>query len=167
MLPLKGFLTMDTIILITASLFDSKYKGEDGLKRNTRFNSNYVVNLLFGKEWIVGADKNKILGINGRLNVLGGQRITPVDINQSNDAKEIVYNHSKPFGDQKPNVYHLNTSITYRINKKKHSSIWSLQVINAFGTKEFYGYSYNYKTKSVERDEIAVVVPSLSYKIEF
>ena len=71
------------------------------------------------------------------------------------------------FEDQKPNVYHLNTTITYRINKKNHSSIWALQVMNALGSKEFYNYAYNFKTGKIDRDENTVVVPSISYKIEF
>ncbi len=34
-----------------------------------------MVNLLVGKEWVLGRKQNKILGINGRLNVLGGPQV--------------------------------------------------------------------------------------------
>ncbi len=59
------------------------------------FNTNYVFNLLFGKEWVLGKGKNKILGINGRLNVLGGQRITPINRSLSIENKEIRYDYSR------------------------------------------------------------------------
>ncbi|GAH78155.1 unnamed protein product, partial [marine sediment metagenome] len=153
--------------LFTASLFESKYVGGDNIERNSRFNTNYVFNLLLGKEWVLGSSKNKILGINGRLNVIGGQRITPVNKESSYQYGEIRYDYSRQFEDQKPMVYHFNTSISYRTNKKKHSSIWSLQVLNLLGSEEFYGYDYNYRTETIDKAEVVVVVPSLSYKIEF
>lgn len=166
-LTLERFLHDGFYYLLTASLFNSSYTGGDKVERNTRFNSNYVFNVLFGKEWTLGAAKNRILGINGRLNVLGGQRITPVDEELSYKYGQIIYDYSRAFEDQKPLVYHLNASINYRINKRKHSSIWSIQVMNLLGSEEYYGYRYNYRTDAIEEDAVTVVVPSISYKIEF
>jgi hypothetical protein len=164
---LERFLKNGFYYLVTGSLFESNYVGGDNVKRSTRFNTGYVVNILAGKEWTLGAKQNKILGINGRLNLLGGQRTTPINWELSEQSGGIVYDYSRDFEDQKPMVYHLNASITYRINKRKHASIWSLQVMNALGSPEFYGYRYNYRTDSIEEDTQSVVVPSISYKIEF
>jgi hypothetical protein len=164
---LERFLKNGFYYLITTSLFESTYVGGDDVKRNTRFNTNYVVNLLFGKEWVLGAKQNKILGVNGRLNLLGGQRMTPIDRGLTERYGEIVYDYSRDFEDQKPMVYHLNASITYRINKKRHASTWTLQVINLLGTEEYYGYEYNYRTETIDEGSVRVVVPSISYKIEF
>ena len=164
---LERFLKNGFYYLVTASLFESTYVGGDHVKRDTRYNTNYVVNLLLGKEWILGAKKNKILGVNGRLNLLGGQRMTPVDRELTDLYGKIVYDYAHDFEDQKPMVYHLNASVTYRINKKKHASIWSLQVLNLLGTEEFYGYQYNLRTETIEKGSVRVVVPTISYKIEF
>jgi hypothetical protein len=49
-LTFEKFLTKQLYYLVTVSLFQSKYKGGDMIERNTRFNSNYVVNVLGGKE---------------------------------------------------------------------------------------------------------------------
>lgn len=164
---LERFLHGGFYYLVTASLFKSSYKGGDGVERNTRFNSSYVCNVLFGKEWVLGAAKNRVLGVNGRLNVLGGQRIIPVDEELTYRYGEIIYDYARAFEAQKPLVYHLNASINYRVNKKKHSSIWSLQVMNLLGSEEHYGYRYNHRSDAIEEDAVAVVVPSISYKIEF
>jgi hypothetical protein len=164
---LERFLKNGLYYLLTGSLFESSYVGGDDVKRNTRFNTGYVVNILAGKEWTLGAKQNKILGVNGRLNLLDGQRTTPINQELSEQSGEIIYDYSRDFEDQKPMVYHLNVSITYRINKKKHASIWSLQVMNALGSPEYYGYRYNYRTDLIEEDAVSVVVPSISYKIEF
>lgn len=164
---LERFLVDGYYYLITASLYDSKYIGGDNIERSTQFNGSYVFNVLLGKEWTLGSEKNKVLGLNARLNMMGGQRLTPVNMDMSLNSQSVVYDYSQLYSEQKPNVYHLNATISYRINKKKHSGIWSLQVMNALGTKEHYGYAYNLRTQKIDEEKISVVVPSISYKIEF
>ena len=48
-LTLEKFFSKGYYGLLTASIFDSKYKGRDGIERNTAFNNGYVVNVLGGK----------------------------------------------------------------------------------------------------------------------
>ncbi|NJK87118.1 MAG: hypothetical protein HC906_15225 [Bacteroidales bacterium] len=57
--------------------------------------------------------------------------------------------------------------ITYRINKKKHASIWALQVKNILGSPLVEGFEYNYRIQSIVESKTIVVLPVLSYKIEF
>ena len=166
-ITLERFLNDGYYYLLTGSLFESKYTAGDGIERTSLYSTNFIVNLLFGKEWVLGASDNKILGVNGRLNILGGQRMTPVDEEMTREYRDIKYDYARPFEDQKPTVYHLNMSVTYRINKKNHSSIWALQVLNLLGDKENYGYRYNYRADKIEKDALVVIVPSISYKIEF
>jgi len=164
---LERFLKDGYYFLFTASLFDSKYKGDDGIEHNTRFNTQYVFNLLYGKEWIVGKQNNKIIGVNAKVNFFGGRRTTPVNDIESDLARDVVYHYSQLYEDREPDKFHVSATVNYRINKKRHSSIWSLQMVNLLMAKENYGLYYNYKTKQVERFEFAVLVPNISYKIEF
>jgi hypothetical protein len=164
---LERFLKDGYYYLFTASLFDSKYKGDDGIERNTRFNTQYVFNLLYGKEWIVGKQNNKIIGVNAKVNFFGGRRATPVNDIESVLAQDVVYYYSQLYDDKEPDKFHISATINYQINKKHHSGIWSLQMVNLFMAKENYGLYYNYKTKQVERFEFSVLVPNISYKIEF
>jgi len=166
-LTLERFLKNGFYYLFTASLFESKYVGGDKIERNTRYNSNYVVNFLFGKEWTLGASRNKILGVNARLKAMGGQRMAPLDWDLSNELGEVKYNDTRPFEDQKPAIYQMDMTVSYRINKKNHTSIWSLQVLNVLGREEFYGYTYSYETNKVVEESLVIIVPNLSYKIEF
>src|SRR6185437_15485460 len=53
-LTLERFLNQGYYLLLTGSLFDSRYKGSDGIERNTAFNYKYVFNVLAGREWRVG-----------------------------------------------------------------------------------------------------------------
>jgi hypothetical protein len=164
-LTLEHFLHNGYYYLLTASFIDSKYKGGDNIERNTRYNRSYIINVLGGKEWIL---KNQnMLSINGRLNFLGGERISPLNTQASLIAKEAIYNESDAFADSKPNVWYADLTINYKVNRKKYSGTWSLKIINLFGTKEFYGYRYNHKTGIMEKEEEAIMLPNISYKIEF
>lgn len=166
-LTLERFLKNGYYYLLTASLYESKYVGGDNIERNTRYNGNFVINLLFGKEWTLGVSKNKIFGVNTRFKAMGGQRMTPLDWELSNELGEVRYDHTRPFEDQKPDIYQLDLTLSYRINKKNHSSIWSLQVLNVLGREEFYGYAYSYETNEIKEESHMIIVPNLSYKIEF
>ena len=166
-ITLERFLKDGYYYLFTASFFDSKFKGADGIERNTRFNTQYVVNLLYGKEWVLGAQQNKILGVNGKLNFFGGKRTTLVDEMASTLVQDVVYQASSLYEEREPDKVIMNMTVNYRINKPQHSSIWSLQLMNMLLTPENYGDFYNYRTGKVERWEFAVPVPNFSYKIEF
>jgi hypothetical protein len=53
------------------------------------------------------------------------------------------------------------------VNKAHRAGIWSFHILNALGNKEFRGYEINEKTGLPEKKFDRIVVPNLSYKIEF
>jgi hypothetical protein len=164
-LTLERFLQQGYYYLVTTSVFDSKYKGGDGIEHNTRYNKHFVINLLGGKEWML--KNNRLLSVNGKVTYMGGDCISPLDEQASQIKRDAVYNEYRAFADRKPNVLYADFTINYKINKKNHSSTWSLKIINALGAKEYAGYRYNYKTGRMEMESVAMVIPDLSYKIEF
>jgi len=70
-ITVEKFLTKQYYYLATISLFESKYRRGDGIERNTRFNTNYVMNFLGGKEWTF-KEKN-IVGVNLKASISGGE----------------------------------------------------------------------------------------------
>jgi len=62
-LTVEKFFANQYYFLLTGSVFDSKYQAKNGEWYNTRFNTNYQVSLLGGKEFKVGKKKNNIIGI--------------------------------------------------------------------------------------------------------
>ncbi len=166
-ITLERFLDNNYYYLITVSIFDSKYKGDDGIWRNTRYDKEFVGNALFGKELFIGKDKNNVLGVNGRLNIVGGERIAPILMNESIEAKTVIFDSSRQFDAQESYRCFLDLTATYRINKKRHASIWALQVKNVLGAPLQEGYYYNYNTDEVDASETIVILPVFSYKIEF
>lgn len=157
----KGF-----YFLITGSVFSSRYKADDGVWRNTRYNKNYVANALFGKEFAFN-DNRRIIGINTRFNVVGGERVSPILEEKSKEKELVFFDEAQAFKNQLPTVFYTDLSFTFRSNRPTYSSVWALQVKNLLGQSTAEGFNYNYKTQSVVIDKSVVVVPSISYKIEF
>jgi len=164
---LEKFFSDNFYYMITGSLFESEYTGGDGIWRDSRYNRNYTLNILGGKEWELNGHKNRLIGINLRLNLMGGKRISPLDETASVLAREDIFNEYDAFGNTEPSIYQVDVTLTHRKNKPKYSRVWAIQLKNALGSKEFYGYRYNYQTSAMEKDESKLMIPSISYKIEF
>ncbi len=164
---LERFLEKGYYYLFTASLFDSKYKGGDGIERNTRYNKNYVLNALGGKEWQTGKNNQNLFNANIRFTYMGGDRIIPLNVAATMEQQEIVEDVSRAYEQQLPDAPILSLSFSYRKNKSGHSSVWSFHLINALGHKDFQEYEFNAETKQVEKKEDLLLIPNLSYKLEF
>lgn len=164
-LTLERFLNNNYYYLITTSIFTSRYMGDDGVWRHTRYDKGFAVNILAGKEFFLG--KNKVLGINGRLNFMGGERMSPVMQEESIQNKWVTFDENRAFERQMPAMYYLDFTITYRINKSRYSGVWALQMKNVLGSPIYEDYEYNYKTDKIQESKSVIVLPVLSYKVEF
>lgn len=164
---LEQFLVKGFYYLATASIFNSEYKADDDVWRSTRWNKGFVVNVLAGKEFTLGEKKNNILGVNVRLNIAGGEHITPINTEESNRLQRPIFDEYNPFSKQDKVTYYCDLTITYRTNKPRYSGVWALQVKNVLGVPQYDGYSYNEVLQKVDRHKNTIIVPSISYKIEF
>jgi hypothetical protein len=77
-ITVEKFFSAGWLFLFTASVFDSNYKGSDGVTRNTDFNGRYAANILMSKEWSVKKKNALILG--SKLTTAGGRWYGPADI---------------------------------------------------------------------------------------
>ncbi len=169
-ITLEKYLSKGLYYLVSASVFDSKYTANDRIKRNTRYNKNYIFNILIGKEWQIGKNKNNLFSTNIRLNYLGGNRMEAINEKASIDQREIIYgetNGNISFAKKYPDSPIFSFTVSYRKNKSGYSSIWSLQVLNANQTKEFESDYYNIKTNTIDKKYNRIMIPNLSYKIDF
>lgn len=161
----ERFMHKGVYYLTTLSVFDSKYTDGSGIERPTRFNRKLIGNFLIGKEWLMR--KKNLFSANLRYTYLGGTWTHPVDESASLAAKEIVEDYSGAFSIQNPTSHVVSFTLTYRVNGKKTSSLWSLQMLNVSGAKEYLGYQYNFRDHSIDKNTDVIVLPNLSYRIEF
>lgn len=166
-LSLDKYLTNGFYYSITASLFNSEYQGGDKIWRNTRFNRNYLFNFLVGKEWAWGKSKQKTFGANIRFSYQGGDRYSPINAIASTKKQAVVFDETRAFSNQLTPSFITHFTLVYRVNKPKSTRELALKILNAGQFNEFYDFQYNYKSQSVHEHREAILIPNLSYKIEF
>lgn len=158
----KGFYYM-----LTGSLFKSKYRGGDNIWRDTRYDRGFAVNLVAGKEWMVGKQKQNILGINTRIFFQGGDRYIPIDEEKSSQTHDIEFDETRAFSKKFNPAINGDISINYKINRKKISHEFSLKILNIGGYTGMHYYKYNESTMEIKKEKGIGVMPNISYKIYF
>ena len=168
-LTLERYLNKGLYYMVTASIFDSRYYGGDRKWRNTLYNRNYIVNLLGGKEWMVGRDKQNMFSVNLKMTIQGGDRYAPVDeaATMLDPDRVVQHDETKAFSKQFSPMFITNLSVGYKINRKRVSHEFAIKSLNTTGCKEYYGHEYNFKTDRIKPIRGATSLPNISYKLEF
>ena len=168
-ITLERYLNKGLYYMVTASIFDSKYYGGDRKWRNTLYNRNFIVNVLGGKEWMVGRDRQNMFSVNFKITLQGGDRYAPVDevATLLDPDREVQYDETKAFSKQFSPMFITNFSVGYKINRKKVSHEFSIKSLNTTGCEEYYGHEYNFKTDKIKPIRGATSLPNVSYKLEF
>jgi hypothetical protein len=166
-ITLEKYMSDGFYYMATTSIFESKYKGGDDVWRNSRFNRKYVVNLLAGKEWKVGKHKQNTVNINGRITFQGGDRFSPIDEQATKAKKTIVYDETTAYSVQSDPITNVHLTFAYRKNKAKSSREVALKIVNLTQQPDFFGYQYNFRTGGIDKDVETILLPNLSYKIQF
>jgi hypothetical protein len=158
----KGF-----YYLTTLSIFDSKYKGSNGIEHNTAFNGNYTFNLLAGKEIKIG--KNNTLAFDTKITSAGGRRYTPVNVAASKQNKTIIYYEDRAYDNQSKNYFRADLKITFRQNKRKVMQEWFLDLQNITGSQNVFAQNYKIKGSDVLQTTSYQLgfFPNFNYRIQF
>ncbi|MEM6644587.1 MAG: prevent-host-death protein, partial [Bacteroidota bacterium] len=164
---LERFMNNGYYYMLTSSVFRSRYRGGDHIWRSTAFDRGFILNGLIGKEWFIGTSSSNVLGLNLRATYQGGQRYIPFDTDASLAAREIVLNEADAFAAQLDATLITHFTFSYRKNKTKSSSVWTLSLINATMVEEFEGFAYNQQTDQIDQLGEALIIPNISYKLEF
>ncbi len=147
-LTFEKYMTRGLYYMVTASLFRSEYAGGDGIWHHTKFNRNYIVNGLIGKEWMIGRHKQDVLSVNLRLTLQGGERHSPVNEQATlrHPDKVTQYDETKAYSQQLSPMFLANYTVSYRMNRRKVSHEFAVKGINATEYKEYSEHEYNLKT---------------------
>ena len=164
---LEKFLTKGFYFIFTSSLYQAKYTARDGIERNSRFNGNFVQNILLGKEWKMGKMKTNTLAVNLRSLWAGGNRYVPIDLSQSQKRNTTVRVYERSYEEQLPNYFRFDTRVSFTKNRRKTTSTISLDVQNVFNRLNLYQPFYDTSTKSLQVDTQLGLVPILNWRIEF
>ncbi|NVO20174.1 MAG: TonB-dependent receptor [Bacteroidetes bacterium] len=160
--------------LVNGSLFDSKYKSLEGVWRNTRYNNNYIVNILGGKEFKnIGRKHNQTLAVNTKIFFEGGERYIPLLRDaQGNVAVDTehgnYFDYSNAYNNQLDNLFYMNLSASYKFNRPKATHEIFLDLMNLTNSRgkmaEYFDASKPGKVGYITQFSF---FPNLMYRIYF
>jgi hypothetical protein len=148
-LTLEKFLNMGYYTLLTASLYESKYKGYDGIERNTAFNGNYILNALAGKEFKIG--KRNFVSLNTKITYAGGLRYIPFDVEQTGPSRFVqVFDQERAYEESRNDYFRLNGRLGYKLIMKKFSAELAIDLMNITNHKDIFTEHFNSSTGEME-----------------
>lgn len=168
-LTVERFLSQGYYLLVTTSLFDSKYKGSDGVERNTAFDYKYVFNILAGREWKLGRKKGNAFTFDTRLSTIGGSYTTPVNVPGSLKAGYEVLDTLNYNSQRLDGYFRLDTKFGIRINssKRKLSQTFYLDLQNVTGRKNIFLMEYDHRSGTAVPVYQIGFFPDILYRIQF
>jgi hypothetical protein len=165
-LTLEKFYSKQYYFLLTSSLFKSEYKGSDQVWRNTAFNGGYILNILGGKEWNVRSN-DKVLGISLKMTAAGGRRYTPIDIAASLANGQVEYLTSQAYSQQYPDYFRADVRFSYRVNKKRMTLEYALDIQNIANTQNIFMQTFNVRTGTINKQYQLGIFPIPQFRILF
>ncbi len=152
-------------VLATVSVFDSKYKGSNGITHNTVFNGNYVVNTLAGKEWTL-RDIHTIAA-DIKVTAAGGKRYTPIIETASREAGKAVYDEARSFEERTRTYFRIDLKLTYRMNNKGFTQEFFVDFQNVSNHKNVLNQWYDSRAGKIRTQNQLGFWPNFNYRIQF
>lgn len=151
--------------LATVSVFDSRYKGSNGIQHNTVFNGNYVANALAGKEWKIAA--MHIIGADLKIITAGGKRYTPINEQASQLAGRAIYYDSRSFEERTKAYFRVDFKLTYRMNNKGFMQEFFVDFQNITNHKNIFNQWYDSRSGKIRTQNQLGFWPNFNYRIQF
>lgn len=164
---IEKFFSKHYYFLLTSSIYDSKYKGKNGVVHNTSYNAGYVFNALAGYELTLGASKNRALSLDLKYTLAGGNRYTPIDLERSKTLNKVVYNDDEAFTKKYKDYSRFDIKVSFKTNRKRTSQSLFVVVENIFDTPNILRESYNLETQTIHKEYQLGLFPYAGYRIEF
>ncbi len=128
-------------VLFTASAFDSKAAGNDGVYRNTDYNTQYAANVLVGYEKKIGKYSTFTSGI--KATVIGGKLYSPVDTTASNALGDMVVIDNERNTLRFESYFRTDLKLGIRLNSKRLTHEIALDLVNVTNTKNILALTYS------------------------
>jgi hypothetical protein len=168
-LTLEKFYSQGYHVLITSSIFESKYKGSDGIERSSPFNNKYVVNVLGGKEFKIGKAKKTVFSIDTKITNAGGRFYTPIDLEASKSIGFEVKQEGKEFSKQYKDYFRMDLKLGMKFNSgtKKRSHQFYVDLQNILDQKNTFRFQYNREKQRIDELNQIGFFPDFGYKFQF
>ncbi|TNE52981.1 MAG: TonB-dependent receptor [Bacteroidetes bacterium] len=169
-LTLEKFFSKGYYGLLTGSVYQSTYKGSDGLEHPTAFDGRFVYNVLVGKEFKIGKTKQNRFSMDLKFTHAGGRPYTPIDLEASKLANRQIFKDDKyAYSERYDDFLRLDFKVGVTMNSTKrklsHSLFFDIQ--NVTNRKNVFADRYNPNTNSINTAYQIGFFPNFVYKIQF
>lgn len=171
-LTLQKFFSSNYYFLINSSFYEAKYTANDGIERDSRFNGNYAVNAIFGKEFNgLGQRNNQTLGLNFKVFAGGAQKIIPLLKDNEgnaavNPATNEYFDYTQAFASGLDDLYMITLSASYKIERARSTHELFLNIENLTNYKgkltEYYDTS---SSNGISHTTMFGILPNLMYRV--
>lgn len=156
-LTVEQFLNRGMYFLGTVSLFQSLYRGSDDIQRNTAFNSNFIINGLFGKDFQLHKNSTnpkltkvqRFIGFDIKVSYAGGRRHIPINEEESKIRHQPVYYYDRAYEEKFPNYFRTDLKIYFRMNMRKLDTEIAIDIQNVFNSQNIYSQNFNFSTGEI------------------
>jgi hypothetical protein len=128
-------------MLLTGSVFNSTYKGNDGVSRSTDYNGRFATNMLAGYEPKLGP--NTVLITGAKITYAGGKLYSLPDIAASNTIGDFVVIDSTRNSERFHDYFRTDLRLGIRINRPKVTHELAVDLVNVFGTQNILDLTYS------------------------
>lgn len=169
-ITLERYLKNGLYGMITATVYNSEFKDSRGDWRTSVYNRNFVANVLGGKEWMVGKNRQNVFGINGRITLQGGDRYTPYLEASFEDVLKDP-DRCLPWDDEHCYEKRVSprpiwgASVKYTVNKKGGRSHHF--ICEFLHSSSFSGHTFDLATMDMKPFYTELNFPNIAYKFEF
>lgn len=166
-LTLERFLHNNFYYMLSGSIFTSEYTGSDNVWRSTRFDGGGAGNFLVGKEWLMGRNKNNVLGVNLKTTYVGGFRATPIDLAASRRRGETVLVENETNSQRLNAYFRSDIRVSWKRNRSGFTSTLSLDIQNVTNRENIYSQYYDSNLDEIRTAYQLPLIPVLNYRVEF
>ncbi len=163
---LERYLRNNFYFTLSNSVYQSKYTALDGIERNTRFNGNYIITLISGRDFISPTNRRSF-GVNVKVIYAGGLRTTPIDLAASQLQGYTVFREAAAYSLQNPAYFRTDLRVSIQWNRKSLTSTLSLDIQNLTNRMNIYSQYYSNDDKKIITQYQTGFIPVLNYKIDF
>jgi hypothetical protein len=166
-ITIEKFMSRNYFFLLTGSLFESQYRGFDGIMRSTSFNSNFIVNAVAGYELPFGKRKNRALVLGIRATWTGGRPYLPFDQEATLEEGHAVYNWANAYETRHEDYFRTSFRVGLRRNERNFNLSFLFDMQYRANYTNIYLYRIDVVTGEIVQDFEMGWYPNATVRFQF
>ena len=162
-LTLEKFFERNWYFLMTASLYDARYRGYDRVERHSKYAGNYSFNVVAGYEWRL--PKDRLLSVNVKTVYMGAKRYIPVSA--PTQFSEPDFDWTQTYTQRLPYFFRSDLNVNMKQNFKRVALECFFEIFNLTNRKNIWQKRYNTNREEYEYLYYHLLMPIGGFRLYF